>query len=46
MQSVPVRIRVPRSSVKGGSDLVFSIEATDRPELTASGKARFIAPTD
>jgi len=25
---------------------VFSIEATDRPELTASGKARFIAPTD
>jgi cytochrome c oxidase accessory protein FixG len=46
VQSVPVRIRVPRSSVKGGSDLVFSIEATDRPELTASGKARFIAPTD
>jgi cytochrome c oxidase accessory protein FixG len=46
VQSVPVRIRVPRSSVKGGTDLVFSIEATDRPELTASGKARFIAPTD
>jgi cytochrome c oxidase accessory protein FixG len=46
VQSVPVRVRVPRSSVKGGTDLVFSIEATDRPELTASGKARFIAPTD
>jgi cytochrome c oxidase accessory protein FixG len=46
VQSVPVRIRVPRSSVKGGTDLVVSIEATDRPELTASGKARFIAPTD
>jgi cytochrome c oxidase accessory protein FixG len=46
VQSVPVRIRVPRGSVQGGTDLVFSIEAVGRPELTASGKARFIAPTD
>ena len=46
VQSVPVRIRVPRGSVQGGSDLVLSIEATGRPDLTASGKARFIAPTD
>jgi polyferredoxin len=46
VQSVPVRIRVPRDSVRGGADLVFSIAATDRPELAASGKARFIAPTD
>jgi cytochrome c oxidase accessory protein FixG len=46
VQSVPVRIRVPRNAVQGGTDLVFSIEATGRPDLTASGKARFIAPTD
>jgi len=46
VQSVPVRIRVPRDSVRGGADLVFSIAATDRPDLAASGKARFIAPTD
>jgi len=46
VQSVPVRIRVPRDAVRGGTDLVFSVEATGRPDLTASGKARFIAPTD
>ncbi|MCM2312124.1 MAG: cytochrome c oxidase accessory protein CcoG [Steroidobacteraceae bacterium] len=46
VQSVPVRIRVPRGAVQGGTDVVVSIEATDRPDLTASGKARFIAPTD
>jgi cytochrome c oxidase accessory protein FixG len=46
VQSVPVRVRVPRGSVQGGADLMLSIEATDRPDLTASGKARFIAPTD
>jgi cytochrome c oxidase accessory protein FixG len=46
VQSVPVRIRVPRGAVQGGTDMVISIEATDRPDLTAGGKARFIAPTD
>jgi len=46
VQSVPVRIRVPRGSVQGGTDLMFGIEAVGRPDLTASGKARFIAPTD
>ncbi len=46
VQSVPVRIRVPRGSIQGGTDLVVSIEAAGRPDLTASGKARFIAPTD
>jgi uncharacterized membrane protein len=46
VQSVPVRIRVPRGAVQGGTDVVVSIEATGRPDLTASGKARFIAPTD
>jgi cytochrome c oxidase accessory protein FixG len=46
VQSVPVRIRIPRGSVKGGTDLLFGIEVVDRPDLAASGKARFIAPTD
>jgi cytochrome c oxidase accessory protein FixG len=46
VQSVPVRIRVPRGAVQGGTDVVVSIEATGRPDLAASGKARFIAPTD
>jgi cytochrome c oxidase accessory protein FixG len=46
VQSVPVRIRVPRSAVQGGTDVLVSIEAVNRPDLTASGKARFIAPTD
>ena len=46
VQSVPVRVRVPRGTHKGGTDLVFILEATDRPELRAEGRARFIAPTD
>jgi polyferredoxin len=46
VQSVPLRIRVPRASAKGGADIVFGIEVVDRPDLTASGKARFIAPSD
>ena len=46
VQSVPLRIRVPRGSVQGGTDVVVNIEATGRPDLTARGKARFIAPTD
>ena len=46
VQSVPVRIRVPRGAIQGGTDVVVGIEAVGRPELTASGKARFIAPTD
>jgi cytochrome c oxidase accessory protein FixG len=46
VQSVPVRIRVPRGSVQGGADVILSLEAADDPALTASGKARFIAPTD
>ena len=33
--------------LQGGADIRRRrIEATDRPDLTASGKARFIAPTD
>jgi cytochrome c oxidase accessory protein FixG len=46
VQGVPVRIRVPRESIEGGADILVAIEATDRPDLKASGKARFIAPTD
>jgi cytochrome c oxidase accessory protein FixG len=46
VQSVPVRIRVPRGELQGGADIVLSLEAVDAPHLTASGKARFIAPTD
>jgi hypothetical protein len=32
--------------LKGGADIEVSIEAVDQPELRATGKARFIAPTD
>jgi polyferredoxin len=46
VQSVPVRIRIPEDSLEGGADIEVSIEAAGRPDLTASGKARFIAPTD
>jgi cytochrome c oxidase accessory protein FixG len=46
VQSVPVRIRVPRGELQGGADIILSLEAVDAPHLTASGKARFIAPTD
>jgi cytochrome c oxidase accessory protein FixG len=45
VQSVPVRIRVSRSELQGGADVIFTIEASDQPGLGASGKARFIAPT-
>jgi len=46
VQSVPVRIRIPEDSLEGGADIQLAIEATGRPDLKASGKARFIAPTD
>jgi cytochrome c oxidase accessory protein FixG len=46
VQGVPVRIRVPRDSVQGGADVVLRLEATDNPALSATGRARFIAPAD
>ncbi len=46
VQSVPVRIRVPRGELQGGADVVLNLETIDAPELTATGRARFIAPTD
>jgi cytochrome c oxidase accessory protein FixG len=46
VQGVPVRFRVPKASLEGGADIQVTIEATDRPDLRAGGKARFIAPSD
>jgi cytochrome c oxidase accessory protein FixG len=43
---VPVRIRVPRSSLAGGADIPVYIAAANQPGLRATGRARFIAPTD
>ncbi|MCJ7452559.1 MAG: cytochrome c oxidase accessory protein CcoG [Steroidobacteraceae bacterium] len=46
VQGLPVRIRVPEDALEGGADIQVSIQATDQPELRATGKARFIAPHD
>jgi len=46
VQGVPVRIRIPEDALEGGTDIQVSIQATDAPGLRASGKARFLAPTD
>jgi cytochrome c oxidase accessory protein FixG len=46
VQGVPVRIRIPEHALEGGADIQVSIQATDQPQLRASGKARFIAPHD
>jgi len=46
VQGVPVRIRIPEDALEGGADIQLAIQATDRPDLQASGKARFIAPSD
>ena len=46
VQGVPVRIRIPEDALEGGADIEVSIQATDAPELRATGKARFLAPTD
>jgi cytochrome c oxidase accessory protein FixG len=46
VQGVPVRMRVPREALAGGADIEVAIQVVDRPELTARGKARFIAPSD
>jgi polyferredoxin len=47
VQSVAVRLRVPRAELKGGADITFTIRTEDgeRP-LQATGKARFLAPTN
>jgi polyferredoxin len=47
VQSIAVRLRVPRGELKGGADITFTIRTEDdeRP-LQATGKARFLAPTN
>jgi polyferredoxin len=47
VQSVAVRLRVPRAELKGGADITFSIRAKDDArQLEATGKARFLAPAN
>jgi cytochrome c oxidase accessory protein FixG len=46
VRSVPVRIRVPRSELRGGSDIQVTIRTDGEHALEASGKARFLAPTN
>jgi len=46
VQGVPVRVRIPEDALEGGADIQVSIQATDAPELRATGKARFLAPSD
>jgi cytochrome c oxidase accessory protein FixG len=45
VQSVPVRVRVPRGELQGGTDIQFTVRTDGERPLEASGKARFIAPT-
>jgi len=35
-----------RAQRPGGTDVILGLEAVDKPALSASGKARFIAPSD
>jgi polyferredoxin len=44
VQSVAVRLRVPRGELQGGSDVHFTIRTLDERALEATGKARFLAP--
>jgi cytochrome c oxidase accessory protein FixG len=58
VQGVPTRIRVPKHELggehhggdeeesNGGVDVRIEIQATDKPSLRATAKARFLAPTD
>jgi cytochrome c oxidase accessory protein FixG len=46
VQSVPLRIRVPRTELRGGADIQVTIRTNDERALAASGKARFLAPTN
>ena len=46
VRSVPVRIRVPRGELRGGADIQLTIRTTGARALEATGKARFLAPTD
>jgi cytochrome c oxidase accessory protein FixG len=46
VRSIPVRIRVPRGELQGGHDIEVSIRTNGERPLEASGKARFLAPTN
>jgi lipoprotein-releasing system permease protein len=46
VKSVPVRVRVPRAELKGGADIQLTIRTADPQALEATGKARFLAPTN
>jgi cytochrome c oxidase accessory protein FixG len=46
VQSVPVRVRLPRAGLSGGADIQFTIETADDMALRAVGRARFLAPTN
>ncbi len=46
VHSVAVQVRVPRSALRGGADIQFRIVTQDEHALAATGKARFLAPTN
>ena len=46
VRSVPVRVRVPRGELRGGADIQLTIRTADTRALQATGKARFLAPTN
>jgi cytochrome c oxidase accessory protein FixG len=46
VRSVAVRLRVPRGELQGGADILFTIRTLDEHALEATGKARFLAPTN
>jgi cytochrome c oxidase accessory protein FixG len=45
VQSVAVRLRVPREELRGGADVQVTVRTDGERPLEASGKARFLAPT-
>jgi cytochrome c oxidase accessory protein FixG len=46
VQSVPLKLRVPRTELHGGADIQVTIRTNDARALEATGKARFLAPTN
>jgi cytochrome c oxidase accessory protein FixG len=46
VRSVPVRVRVPRGELRGGTDIQVTIRTEGTRVLQATGKARFLAPTN
>ena len=46
VRGVPVRIRVPRGELRGGTDIQLTIRTEGDRVLEATGKARFLAPTN